>query len=89
LASSYVPDFHGSSFSCPFAAPVQKKLPALTTSQARQMVSSTFIDEGSLCQRRLASITYHQQRNYAAYRSHRKRHQAKQHPAKRIHRKTS
>ena len=89
MAASYVPHFHGASIPHPFTAPVQKKLPALTTSQARQMVASTIMDEISICQKGLASITYHQQRNYAAYRSHRKRQHAKQRSAKHVRRKMS
>ena len=89
MASSYAPDFYGASIPHPFTASLQKKLPALTTAQARQLVAPIIMDEDSSCQKELDSILYHQQRNYAAYRSHRKRHHTKQRPAKHARRKMS
>ena len=89
MASSYAPDFYGASIPHPFTASLQKKLPALTTAQARQLVAPTLMDEMSTSQNGLTSILYHQQRNYAAYRSHRKRQHAKQRSAKHVRRKMS
>ena len=72
MASSYATNLYGSSVPDTLASNLQKKLPALTTAQARQLVAPTIADETRPFQDGLASINYHQQRNYAAYRSHRK-----------------
>jgi len=54
-----------------------KKSPALTTAQARQLVAQ--IIDTDKCQSEVFDlIEYHQQRNYAAYQSHRK-HTLQQH----------
>ena len=63
----------------------------LTTAQARQLVAPTITEETQLSGDRLPAINYHQRRNYAAYRSHRKRNQHKHRTSstKRSRRKTS
>jgi hypothetical protein len=91
MAPSYVPNLYGSSFPDTFALALQKKLPALTTAQARQLVAPSIAEETQLSCDSLPSINYHQQRNYEAYCSHRKRKHTKHHapPTKQTHRKTS
>ena len=89
MAPSYVPNLYGASLPNALTLALQKKLPALTTAQARQLVAPTLMDEMSTSQNGLTSILYHQQRNYAAYRSHRKRQHAKQRSAKHVRRKMS
>ena len=91
MAPSYVPNLSGSSLPDAFARALQKKLPALTTAQARQLVAPTITEETQLSGDSLPAINYHQRRNYAAYRSHRKRNQYKHRTSstKRSHRKTS
>jgi hypothetical protein len=91
MASSYVPNFYGSSLPDTFALALQKKLPALTTAQARHLVAPTLAEESQLSGDSLPSINYHQRRNYAAYCSHRKRkhHKHRTSSTKRSRRKTS
>jgi SRSO17 transposase len=50
-----------------------KKSPALTLAQARQLIARALADEQEKYPDVLATITYRQQRNYAAYCSHRRR----------------
>jgi len=91
MAPSYVPNLYGSSLPDAFALDLQKKLPALTTAQARQLVAPSLAEETQPSYDSLPLINYHQQRNYEAYCSHRKHHRHK-HPAsptKRPRRKTS
>ncbi|HET8670148.1 MAG TPA: hypothetical protein VFM05_05815, partial [Candidatus Saccharimonadales bacterium] len=49
------------------------KSPALTTAQARQLVARAIQDEATGLPDLAAILHYHQSRNHAAYRSHRKR----------------
>ena len=79
MAPSYVPNLYGSSIPDAFALALQKKLPALTTAQARQLVAPTLAEETQPSYDSLPSINYHQQRNYEAYCSHRKHHHNKYH----------
>ena len=91
MAPSYVSNLYGSSLPDAFALALQKKLPALTTAQARQLVAPTIAEETLPSCDSLPSINYHQQRNYEAYCSHRKHHHTK-HPTsstKRPRHKTS
>ena len=48
-------------------------MPALTTAQARQLVARVLDDEKYRLSDILDILNYRQRRNYAAYRSHRKR----------------
>jgi hypothetical protein len=88
MASSYAPNFYGSSVSHPFTDSFQKNS-GLTTAQARQLVAPTLADESSTFRDDLASINYHQRQNYAAYRSHRKHQHDKLRSAKRSRSKMS
>ena len=72
MASSYAPNVYGTSLSDAFALDLKKKLPALTISQARQLVAPTISKKTRHPEDGLPSINYHQQRNYLAYCSHRK-----------------
>jgi hypothetical protein len=91
MAPSYVPNLYGSSIPDAVALALQKKLPALTTAQARQLVAATITEETQLSCDSLPAINYHQRRNYAAYRSHRKHYHNKRRTSstKRSRRKTS
>jgi hypothetical protein len=51
----------------------QKKSPALTTAQARQLVARAIQDEAKCLPDLSAIVHYHQCRNHAAYCSHTKR----------------
>jgi hypothetical protein len=72
MTSSYVANLYGSSLPDAFALDLQKKLPALTIAQARQLVAPTITEETRLSGNSLPAINYHQRRNYEAYCSHRK-----------------
>jgi hypothetical protein len=91
MASSNVSNLYGSSLLDPLVFGFPKKTPALTTAQARQLVAPTLTQETQPLEDALASINYHQRRNYAAYCSHRKHTQKKlyQRSKKVPHRKTS
>ena len=50
-----------------------KKSPALTLAQARQLIAQAIEEEARPLRDVLAILHYRQSRNYAVYRSHRKR----------------
>ena len=65
----------------------QKKSPALTTAQARQLAARAIQDEAASVPDLSAILHYRQSRNHAAYCSHRKRtalRQAKNHPKRKV-----
>jgi hypothetical protein len=64
------------SFSC-ICARGSKKSPALTIAQARELIARALEEEQDERADILSIITYQQKRNYAAYLSHRRRHQRK------------
>ena len=77
MASSNDSILYGSFIPDPLVFGFPKKIPALTTAQARQLVAPTLTEETRPLEDALASINYHQRRNYAAYCSHRKQTQKK------------
>jgi hypothetical protein len=56
MAPSYVPNLSRSSLPNAFTLALQKKLPALTTAQARQLVAPTIAEEAQLPGNNLPSI---------------------------------
>jgi hypothetical protein len=73
LASSYDADLPGASFSGASAVEDEKKSPALTLSQSKVLMQSVLGLPELDFKLALEIVIYHQERNYAAYCSHRKR----------------
>jgi hypothetical protein len=73
LASSYDVDLSGSSFSGTSPVEDEKKSPALTLAQSKMLMQSVLGLPELDFKFALEVVIYHQERNYAAYCSHRKR----------------
>jgi hypothetical protein len=73
VASPYDADFSGPSFLGAHAFEGKKKAPALTVPQARSLLTIALREQRLDLERAIEIVRYHQVRNYAAYRSHRKR----------------
>jgi len=73
MASSYDVDISGSSFSGTSPVADEKKSPALTLAQSKMLMQSVLGLPELDFKFALEVVKYHQERNYAAYRSHRKR----------------
>ena len=73
MASPYDPDLSGAPFLGTHASERKKKAPALTVPQARLLLSIALREHVLDLDRAIDIVKYHQVRNYAAYRSHRKR----------------
>ena len=73
VASSDDVEFSGASFSAAAEIEAQKKSPALTVAQARVLIDHALARERLSVEQAVEIVRYRQERNYAAYRSHRKR----------------
>jgi hypothetical protein len=73
VASPYDADLSGAPFLGTHAAERKKKAPALTLPQARSLLAIALREPNLDLERAIEIVRYHQMRNYAAYRSHRKR----------------
>jgi hypothetical protein len=73
VASPYDADLSGPPFLNTHAAERKKKAPALTLPQARSLLAIALREPNLDLERAIEIVRYHQMRNYAAYRSHRKR----------------
>ncbi len=73
MASPDDVDFPGASFSVALALTAQKKSPALTLPQARVLIENALGRERLSVTQAIEIVRYRQERNYAAYLSHRKR----------------
>ena len=77
MASSYDSVDLGSFVFGSLADRVSKKSPALTIAQVHQLIARAIEDARVKLPDTLAVLRYRQRRNYAAYRSHRKRTRAR------------